>query len=74
MLKVETFSKSDSYKEYEYLLMYVNLTVRAADLNNGYILVDDGSTKAMLHFFFSFEKSNFNIVGKREKALIFLNH
>lgn len=52
MLKVETFSKSDSYKEPEYLLMYVNLTMRAADLNDGYILVGDCSTKAMLLFFY----------------------
>ena len=75
MLKVETFSKTDSYKEYEYLLMYVNLTMRAADLNDGYILVGDGTTKVMLQFFFfTLEKSNFNIVGKREKACIFLNH
>lgn len=65
MLKVETFSKTDSYKEYEYLLMHVNLTMRAADLNDGYILVGDGTTKVMLHFFFTLEKSNFNIVGKR---------
>ena len=32
--------------------MYVNLTMRAADLNDGYILVGDGTTKVMLHFFF----------------------
>ena len=39
--------------------MYVNLTVRAADLNDGYILVGDGSTKAMLHFFFYIGKIKF---------------
>ena len=38
--------------------------MRASNLNDGYILVVDSSTKAMLHYF-TLEKSNFNIVGKR---------
>ena len=71
MLKVETFSKSDSYKEYEYLLMYVNLTVRAADLNDGYILVGDGSTKAMLHFFLHWKNQILILLGRERKLLYF---
>lgn len=59
MLKVETVSKSDSYKEYEHLLTCVQLTMGAAGLNDGYILIGDGTAKVMSHFYFYIGKIKF---------------
>ena len=66
MLKVETFSKTDSYKEYEYLLMYVNLTMRAADLNDGYILVGH-----VTFFFLHWKNQILTLLGRDKKLVYF---
>lgn len=68
MLKVETISKSGSYKEYEHLLMCVQLTMGAAGLNDGYILVGDGTTKVMSHFYFYIGKIKFQYCWEEIKS------